>query len=97
MESSQNPIYNLFTNLTRNQKIALCLAVILFISGIIILPQLFQANQSKTNDNDELSNAPKVESYVDEQGPEPCSQKLSAFPSLTTCAGSTPILFTQIA
>ena len=68
MESSQNPIYNLFTNLTRNQKIALCLAVILFISGIIILPQLFQTNQSETNNNDELSNSPKVESYVDEQG-----------------------------
>ena len=68
MEPNTNPIRNLFTNLNRNQRIALGLGIIVLIVIVAFLPQLFQTIQKSDDSETGTVDNPKTENYIDEQG-----------------------------
>ena len=62
MDYNSHPFQNLLTNLKPNQKIAIILGIIILISIIMVLPNLFQ------NNGDIGGNPNESESYTDDQG-----------------------------
>lgn len=68
MEPNTNPIHNFFSNLNRNQKIALGLGAVILIAIIALIPQPFQTSQKSGSDETGTIDNPKAENYTDEQG-----------------------------